>query len=102
MSIYIQFTMGAKVRERAGPVAIQIPNAAEYGSIHFILKFNGAQMSSGPNHQKKSPDSSGEALLDPCLAPFNRHPWQSTLAIPYCCSADEGTLSSGCHKNWPR
>ncbi|RBR15420.1 uncharacterized protein FIESC28_07355 [Fusarium coffeatum] len=84
--------MGAKVRERAGPVAIQIPNAAEYGSIHFILKFNGAQMSSGPNHQKKSPDSSGEALLDPCLAPFNRHPWQSTLAIPYCCSAGEGTL----------
>jgi hypothetical protein len=38
MSIYIQFTMGAKARERAGPVAIQIPNAAEYGSIHFILK----------------------------------------------------------------
>jgi len=51
-------------------------------------------MSSGPNHQKKtkSPDSSGEALLDPCLAPFNRHPWQSTLAIPYCCNAGEGTL----------
>jgi hypothetical protein len=39
-----------------------IANAVGYASTHLISK--SMEMSSGPNHQK-SPDSSGEALLDP-------------------------------------